>query len=69
MVKQAVKSGLKGESGVVGHDEARKGVLRTIEFPRIKGGKVFDTKAKWFTKMLKDLGQPVGKPVDHGDGH
>jgi diphosphate-dependent phosphofructokinase len=69
MVKHAVKSGLKGESGVVGHDEARKGVLRTIEFPRIKGGKVFDTKAKWFTKMLKDLGQPVGKPVDHGDGH
>jgi diphosphate-dependent phosphofructokinase len=69
MVKQAVKSGLKGESGVVGHDEAMKDVLRTIEFPRIKGGKVFDTKARWFTKMLKDLGQPVGKPVDHGDGH
>ena len=69
MVKQAVKSGLKGESGVVGHDEAKKDVLRTIEFPRIKGGKAFDTKAKWFTKMLKDLGQPVGTPVDHGDGH
>ena len=69
MVKQAVKSGLKGESGVVGHDEAKKNVLRTIEFPRIKGGKVFDTKAKWFTKMLKDLGQPMGKSVDHGGAH
>ena len=69
MVKQAVKSGLKGESGVVGHDEANKNVLRTIEFPRIKGGKVFDTKAKWFTKLLKDLGQPMGKQVDHGGAH
>ena len=69
MVKQAVKSGLKGESGVVGHDEAKKNVLRTIEFPRIKGGKVFDTKAKWFTKLLKDLGQPMGKQVDHGGAH
>jgi diphosphate-dependent phosphofructokinase len=68
MVKHAVKSGLRGESGVVGHDEGRKNVLRTIEFPRIKGGKVFDTNAKWFTKLLKDLEQPKGKAVavSHG---
>ncbi len=68
MVKHAAKSGLKGESGVVGHDEGRKGKLRTIEFPRIKGGKVFDTDAKWFTKLMKDIGQPVGKQVvvSHG---
>jgi pyrophosphate--fructose-6-phosphate 1-phosphotransferase len=63
MVKHAVKSGLKGESGVVGHDEGRKGVLRTIEFPRIKGGKPFDPHAKWFVKLLKDVGQPMGKPA------
>ena len=69
MVKHAVKSGLKGESGVVGHDEARKGALRTIEFPRIKGGKAFDIHAKWFTKMLKDLGQPMGKPVGASGDH
>ncbi len=66
MVKQAVKSGLKGESGVVGHDEGRKDKLRTIEFLRIKGGKAFDPNVKWFTKLLKDLGQPMGKPLDHG---
>ena len=68
MVKHAVKSGLKGESGVVGHDEGRNNLLRTIEFPRIKGGKAFDTEAKWFTKLLKDLEQPKGKPVvvSHG---
>ena len=35
---------------------------------RIKGGKVFDTDAKWFTKLMKDIGQPVGKQVvvSHG---
>jgi diphosphate-dependent phosphofructokinase len=68
MVKQAVKSGLKGESGVIGHDEDRRGELRAIEFPRIKGGKVFDTNAGWFNKLLKDVGQAKGKPVavSHG---
>ncbi len=66
MVKQAVKSGLKGESGVVGHDEGHKNKLRTIEFPRIKGGKAFDPNVKWFAKLLKDLDQPMGKPVDYG---
>ncbi|MDP1700493.1 MAG: pyrophosphate--fructose-6-phosphate 1-phosphotransferase [Aestuariivirga sp.] len=68
MVKHAVKSGLKGESGVVGHDEGRNGLLRTIEFPLIKGGKAFDTGAKWFTRLLNDLEQPKGKSVavSHG---
>ena len=68
MVKHAVKSGLKGESGVVGHDEGRNHLLRTIEFPRIKGGKAFDTEAEWFTKLLKELDQPKGNPVavSHG---
>ena len=69
MVKHAVKSGLKGESGVVGHDDDKKNILRTIEFPRIKGGKAFDTKAKWFEKLLKDIGQKKGKAVVHDGGH
>ncbi len=69
MVKHAVKSGLKGESGVVGHDEGKKDALRTIEFPRIKGGKAFDPTSKWFTKMLKEIGQPQGQPVEHGSDH
>jgi diphosphate-dependent phosphofructokinase len=69
MVKHAVKSGLKGESGVVGHDDDKKNILRTIEFPRIKGGKEFDTKTKWFEKLLKDIGQPKGKAIVHDGGH
>ena len=68
MVKHAVKSGLRGESGVVGHDEGKKDALRTIEFPRIKGGKVFDTDAKWLTKLLKDIGQPKGKLIEVSHG-
>ena len=69
MVKHAVKSGLMGESGVVGHDDNKKNVLRTIEFPRIKGGKEFDTTTKWFEKLLKDIGQPKGKAVVKNGGH
>jgi diphosphate-dependent phosphofructokinase len=64
MVKEAVNNALKGVSGVIGHDEGKKNVLRAIEFPRIKGGKEFDVKAKWFGAMLKDIGQPKGKKID-----
>ncbi len=65
MVVEAVKNALKGVSGVIGNDEEKKGApLRAIEFPRIKGGKAFNTSEKWFAKMLKDIGQPTGKPVD-----
>jgi diphosphate-dependent phosphofructokinase len=53
-------------SGVIGHDEGQKNKLRAIEFPRIKGGKEFDTKAKWFSAMLKDIGQPKGKKIEPG---
>ena len=48
---------LRGESGVVGHDEERGDELRAIEFPRIKGGKAFDPSVDWFTTLLADLGQ------------
>ncbi len=62
MCAVGVVSALKGVSGVVGHDEERKGhPLRAIEFPRIKGGKNFDVKQKWFGQMLKEIGQPMGK--------
>lgn len=61
MVVEAVKSAIKGVSGVIGHDEEKKGTpLRAIEFPRIKGGKAFDTSEKWFGQMLKEIGQPKG---------
>lgn len=63
MVKQGVKSALKGESGVVGHDAEKKGTpLSTIAFPRIKGGRPFDPSVKWYGDLLKAIDQPMGKP-------
>jgi len=63
MVDLAVDCGLRGEGGVIGHDEERGGVLRAIEFPRIKGGRPFDPATAWFDELLKGIGQPVGKRV------
>jgi diphosphate-dependent phosphofructokinase len=58
MCAQAVESGLDGVSGVIGHDEGKKGKpLRAIEFPRIRGGKAFDHSERWFKAMLKEIGQ------------
>jgi pyrophosphate--fructose-6-phosphate 1-phosphotransferase len=53
----AVDAALRGESGVVGHDEDRDGELRVIEFERITGGKKFDTSVPWFTDLLREIGQ------------
>lgn len=54
----AVECALRRESGVIGHDEDRGGVLRAIEFPRIKGGKPFDIATPWFGELLTAIGQP-----------
>lgn len=61
---KAVQCAFAGQGGVVGEDEERGNVLRAIEFERIKGGKPFDIKSKWFVQFLKDIGQPMGKPVE-----
>lgn len=60
---QAVRSALARQSGVVAHDEDLRGVLRSIEFHRIKGGKPMDVKAPWFGALLQSIGQPMGKPA------
>src|SRR3954471_11592463 len=57
MVEVAVESAQQGVSGVVGQDEERDDVLRTIEFERIAGGKAFDTSVDWFQSVLKRTGQ------------
>jgi pyrophosphate--fructose-6-phosphate 1-phosphotransferase len=57
MVDLAVESALNKVSGVTGHDEGQGGKLRTIEFPRIKGGKHFDLSAKWFEDVMDHIGQ------------
>ncbi|MFI7059698.1 pyrophosphate--fructose-6-phosphate 1-phosphotransferase [Kribbella sp. NPDC050124] len=53
----AVDAALRGESGVVGHDEERGDELRAIEFPRIAGGKEFDPGVDWFVGLKAELGQ------------
>ena len=57
MVDLAVESALNGVSGVTGHDEDQNGKLRTVEFPRIKGGKHFDIAQPWFDDVMKTIGQ------------
>ncbi|MBI5381718.1 MAG: pyrophosphate--fructose-6-phosphate 1-phosphotransferase [Opitutae bacterium] len=59
----AVECALRRESGVIGHDEDKGGVLRAIEFPRIKGGKPFDIATPWFGELLTAIGQPQGAKV------
>lgn len=56
-VDLAVDCALRGESGVIGHDEDRGGILRAIEFPRVKGGKPFNIKTPWFQELLAEIGQ------------
>ncbi len=63
MVELAADCGLKGVSGVIGHDEDRGGELRAIEFSRIKGGKPFDVTVAWFAEMLDQIGQPRSAPA------
>jgi diphosphate-dependent phosphofructokinase len=56
-VDAAVAAATQGIPGLVGQDEERSGSLRVIEFPRVKGGKHFDTTAGWFTQLMADVGQ------------
>jgi pyrophosphate--fructose-6-phosphate 1-phosphotransferase len=62
-VDLAVDCALRREPGVIGHDEDRGGMLRAIEFERIKGGKPFDIDAEWFGKMLEEIGQAKGAKI------
>ena len=60
----AVECALRGEAGVIGHDDDQNFVLRAIEFPRIKGGKPFDIDTAWFTECMAEIGQAKGKKLD-----
>ena len=59
MTDFAVESALKGESGVIGHDEEDGDRLKAIAFPRIAGGKAFDISVPWFGELLADIGQDL----------
>ena len=60
----AVECAFRRESGVIGHDEDQNGILRAIEFPRIKGGKPFDIDTPWFNEMLAKIEQTKGSRVE-----
>ena len=55
----AVDSALRGEPGVIGHDEEDGDTLKAIAFDRIKGGKPFDITQTWYTELLAEIGQPA----------
>jgi pyrophosphate--fructose-6-phosphate 1-phosphotransferase len=57
MTELAVACALRGEPGVIGHDEERGDELRAIELDRIAGHKAFDTSQDWFTDLLRSTGQ------------
>ncbi len=65
MTDLAVECALRGESGVIGHDEEDGDRLKAIAFPRIAGGKPFDTSVEWFAPMLADIGQPFVPASSH----
>ena len=68
MTDLAVDSALRGEPGVIGHDEENGDVLTAIAFDRIKGGKPFDIDQDWYLEMLSEIGQPApvaAPPAEH----
>jgi diphosphate-dependent phosphofructokinase len=63
MVDLGVECALKGESGVIGHDEEDGDRLKAVPFPRIAGGKAFDIDQEWFRELMAGIGQSVEAAV------
>ena len=57
MTDLAVECALRGEAGVIGHDEEDGDRLKAIEFPRIAGHKPFDPSTPWYNSLLSEIGQ------------
>ena len=64
MTDLAVDSALKGQPGVIGHDEENGDVLSVIAFDRIAGGKPFDITQQWYLDLLAEIGQPAPVPAE-----
>jgi pyrophosphate--fructose-6-phosphate 1-phosphotransferase len=60
----AVDCAVVRESGVIGHDEDDRNILRAIDFPRIAGGKPFNIDTPWFEELLEAIGQPKGAKLE-----
>jgi pyrophosphate--fructose-6-phosphate 1-phosphotransferase len=65
MTDLAVECALRGEPGVIGHDEEDGDRLKAIAFPRIAGGKAFDVSQPWFGELLEAIGQPLTPAAAH----
>ena len=67
MTDLAVECALRGEAGVIGHDEEDGDRLKAVAFPRIAGGKAFDVSQPWFGEILDGIGQPLvpAQPAAH----
>ena len=59
LVDFAVESALRGDSGVVGHDEEDDNKLKSIDFKRIAGHKAFNMNVTWFEDVMDTIGQPL----------
>ncbi len=57
MADLAVECALRGEPGVIGHDEEDNDTLKAIDFKRIAGAKAFDVHQPWFGQMMAEIGQ------------
>ena len=53
----------EGIYGAISITDEQGNRLRAIEFPRIKGGKPFDTEQAWFGELLTSIGQSKGEKV------
>ena len=67
MTDLAVECALRGESGVIGHDEEDGDRLKAIAFPRIAGGKAFDV-TQAVVRRAPRRHRPAaraGRPAEH----
>ena len=59
MTDYAVECAMRGESGLVGHDEEDGGKLKAINFTRVAGHKPFNMFVPWFEEVMEHIGQPL----------
>lgn len=59
MTDYAVECALRGEPGVIGHDEEDGDKLKAIPFKRIAGHKPFDITTPWFREMMAEIDEAV----------
>lgn len=59
MTDYAVECAMRGEAGLIGHDEEDGGRLKAIKFDRVAGHKPFNMFVPWFEEVMETIGQPL----------